>query len=140
MTSLSQKLLASTVNCTIILALSAPFYVLWPSSWKVSSVILCFVYHMIFRRRCPGLIVARAYNRTPVSITYAALYSLGYSTMIYSIMVPCDLLLCYGTAQVLSVKLTGNPLPAWLTGSQTLRDEHHHLGFRDLLRSELLAE
>jgi hypothetical protein len=119
-TSLAQKLLASTVNCSIVLMLSLPFCDLWPTNWKAISVLICFAYHMLFRRRCAGLVVARAYNRSPASTLYVALYSLGWSTVLYSVIVPFDLLVCYGTVQALCVKLTGNPLPAWLTGSQTV--------------------
>lgn len=119
-TSLIQKLTASMVNCSIILILSVPFCDWWPNYWKAISVGLCFVYHMIFRRRCVGLMIARAYNSQPARATYVALYSCGYSTLLYWVLIPCDLLLCYGVAQALSVRLTGNTLPGWLTNSRTL--------------------
>src|SRR5215471_8207895 len=122
MSNTHQKVFASTVNCFIVLMLSLPFYVLWPDRWKVMAVILCFAYHLIFRRRCPGLLIAGTYNERPVSTIYAALYSLGFSTTVFSVLIPLDLMFCYGVAQGLCHRITGNTIPAWLTSSRTLYD------------------
>jgi hypothetical protein len=120
MSTLPQKLLASMVNCTIILALSWPFYVLFPYYWKAISVGLCLIYHIAFRRRCVGMIIARTWNSKPTSLLYASLYSCGYATLLYWVLIPFDLLVCYGVAQALCLRMTGNTVPGWLTNSRTL--------------------
>ena len=87
----TQKVLASTVNCSIVLMLSVPFYVMWPEHWRSLSVALCLGYHLVFRRRCPGTVIARTTFQTKAPASYHALYTCGYATILYWIVVPFEL-------------------------------------------------
>lgn len=125
MSTLSQKIIASMVNCTIILVLSLPFYVLLPSVyWKLTTIGLCLIFHMIFRRTCLGMSLAGTkYNVRP-TLLYVVLYSLSFSVLLFWVWVPFDLLACYVVAQVLCIRKTGNTIPGWLTGIRTLSNEN----------------
>ena len=124
MSTLKQKTIASMVNCTIILVLSLPFYVLLPSIyWKLTTVGLCLSYHMIFRRTCIGMRLAGTRYNAPPTTAYIALYSLSFSTILFWVWIPFDLLVCYAVAQALCIRATGYTIPGRLTGIRTLSNE-----------------
>src|SRR4029077_17246388 len=70
----------------------------WPliavaSVWKITAVAACFVYCMALRSRCLGAYVLALYQNKPTTMLYAALYTAGYATFFYSLILPNDLLL-----------------------------------------------
>lgn len=118
-----QKALASFVNILIVMTLSLPIYL--HAGWetgRISSVILWFLYNLLFRRRCVGMMVAGTYLERPASILYVTLYTLGFSTFFWSVLVPCDLLLANALCQIVSIKITGNTLHGWIGGQWTMRE------------------
>jgi hypothetical protein len=56
----------------------------------------------------------------PPTTAYIVLYSLSFSTVLFSVWLPFDLLVCYVVAQLLCIRLTGNTIPGWLTGVRTI--------------------
>lgn len=119
--SLWQKVGASTVNCSLALLLSLPLYpFVSVELWKISTIMIFFVYNLCFRSRCLGMRLVGTFSERPTSILYAALYSLGFSTFFYSVWIPGDLLTANAVIQIGSVTMTGNTAHALLAGQGTI--------------------
>lgn len=112
-----RRVSASAHNCTVIIVGALPFYpLLGREAWRIALILICFAYHLIFRRQCLGNYLAGLRNSQPVGIMYVTFYTAGFSTILYSMWVPFDLLAVYVAAQATCLKLTGFTIPGYLTG------------------------
>ena len=111
---------SSAVNCSAIIVGALPLLPLLGTNWwRYACIAICIAYHWIFRRQCLGNWLSGISNRQPLTLTYIAFYSAGFSTIFYTIAVPFDLLLIYVAAQYACCSLTGRTIPSILTGVWT---------------------
>lgn len=121
-----QKVGASAINCAAVLILTLPFLLFVSIElWKLLTILVFFLYNLIFRRRCLGMRIVHTFIDPPASPLYIVNYTIGYATFFYYVMVPFDLLALNGVAQTVSVMTTGNTLHARLAGQGTLTREQY---------------
>ena len=120
-----QKALASIVNVLIVLIASLPIYLHSELEvWKQCTVILFFLYNLIFRHRCIGMMIAGTFLPQPANLSYVTLYTASFCTLFYHWHIPCDLLLINAIGcQIPCVVLTGNTLHGYLSGQSTNRND-----------------
>jgi len=112
-----KRVSASAHNCALIIVGSLPLLpVLGRENWRVALVAICFVYHWIFRRDCPGNYIAGIHNVRPLGLHYCALYSGGFATCFWSIAIPFDILALYVLFQWLCLYATNQTIPGYLAG------------------------
>ena len=116
------KIIASVINCSLVTLISLPIYfVAEIAVWKASAVALFFIYNVLFRKRCVGMYLVRTYQERPASVRFAALYSISYSSLLFYVYVPGDLLCINGLVfQLPCLALVGNTAHGYLAGQQTL--------------------
>jgi len=119
-----KKATASAVNVTVVFIGSAPIYfVAGIEAWRLSCVVLFFLYSRLLSRRCLGQMVARTYQNEPTNTAYAALYTASFATMLWWIFVPLDLALANGLfIQLPCLLIYGNTAHGLATGRRTLTD------------------
>jgi hypothetical protein len=125
------KAIASTVNCAVIFAASLPIYTLAGLTWwRVSSVVLFFLYNILLSRRCWGMMVARTHLNLPASLTYCALYTGSFTTLLFWIWVPFDLAFANGVfLQLPCLLIKKNTLHGYLAGRRTMTENEIIRGF-----------
>ena len=118
------KLFASIVNVILTFILSLPFFFLYGNTqkWKVGWIFIFFIYNLVLYRKCPGMVLVKTHyekQRTlPQVIFYTILYTLSFSTLIFYIWFPFDLLIFnLLVLQLPSILLTGNTLHGLLSGN-----------------------
>jgi hypothetical protein len=120
----ARKAGATWVNFAIVLGATEPLYpLLSVNLWKAAAVGNCFIYTMLFRRRCIGMMVFGTYMLEPVNAGCALLYSAGFATLLYWVLFPFDLLLVAVGAQFVCLVVTGDTIHAKLTGAVTMTRE-----------------
>lgn len=89
-------------------------------AWRATTLILFGVGTFLSRRRCLGcLVVGTRMNKE--GTLYCALYFLGFSTTLLWVWMPGDLLAVNLSCQALCLRLTGNTVHGWLTGTHSVR-------------------
>jgi len=117
---LCKKVQSSAVNCSIVIVAALPLLPLMTREWwRLAVLALSIIYHTSFRHQCPGNYIAGLKNSRPVSLAYVVLYTAGFATILYSYLIPFDLLAVYVLAQLVCYLLTGNTIPGVLTGEKT---------------------
>jgi hypothetical protein len=133
-TSILEKFTASVINTAFVLDLSIPFYLLWGFglAWKWSVITLFFIVEFSFfvlgRDRDLGMRVVGSSWKGRYSakrhFIYVILYTISFSTVLFYIWLPFDLLfinlLC---VQLPTVLLTGTTFHGYLTGLETVKPE-----------------
>ena len=96
------KLLQSVVNVVATSVLSVPFLLLYGPTlkWKISWVVIFFLYNIFFEfvyGRCLGMMVFHTQyeskKSSPEKILYISLYTASFSTLLFYIWFPFDLLI-----------------------------------------------
>lgn len=133
------KLLPSVLNVILTFILSSPFLLLFGPSltWRTAWITVFFLYNLIFeflyQRRDPGMIIFSTYyerQRTPKEeLLYVLLYTISFSTLLFHLWFPFDLLLINLIAfQLPFVLRTGNTFHGYIAGNiRTVRKSEAHL-------------
>jgi len=122
------KLLPSLINISLTFILSSPSFILsgFGLIWKLSWIAIFLVYNLIFelsyKKRDPGMILVKTYydhERTIAQkLLYACLYTLSFSTLIFYIWFPFDLLLInLVVIQLPFILKFGNTFHGFLSGN-----------------------
>src|SRR6516164_3466450 len=135
---------SSAVNCSAIIVGALPLLPLLGTNWwRYACIAICIAYHWIFRHQCLGNWLSGISNKQPLTLTYIAFYSAGFSTIFYTIAVPFDLLAMYVAAQYACCSLTGQTIPAVIAGYQPIDNSGAPYGDyarRNESNPELLAD
>ncbi len=120
------KLLTSVINVLVTFILAIPFFLIYGVNikWKISWIAIFFLYNIFFEfiyGRCLGMILFKTYyesRKSPLRIfLYVALYTVSFSTLLFYIWFPFDLLLFnLLVLQLPCVLLTGATLHGLLSG------------------------
>ncbi len=134
-TNIFEKLSASIINISVVSIASLPFYGMYGYGliYKLIVLIIFFVYSLLFmfikKGRDVGMIAVGSYwqERYSVSqrIIYIILYTLSFSTILFWLLFPLDLLivnLCF--LQLPVVLLKGTTLHGYLSGNMTTAKKH----------------
>ena len=63
--SISQKIGASAINCSLVMMVASPLYpLLGVELWKLATILSFFGYNLICRKRCIGMYVVHDIHRT----------------------------------------------------------------------------
>ncbi len=124
-----EKLIPSVVNVALVLILSIPFYVWFGYSieWKISAIFIFYIMQVIdthehlsfqcFGMRVFGTRWEKKYTQAQRNI-YSVLYTLSFSTLLFYVFVPFDLLifnlLCL---QLPTILVSGTTLHGLLAGN-----------------------
>lgn len=130
-TSIIQKLLASVVNALFVIAISLPFYFYFGLDfrYKFSVVIIFFFYEQLpmftKNKRDLGMLVVDSHWKVPFSTTqyfiYNIFYTLSFSTLMFYIWFPFDLLLLnLLILQTCMIHFTGRTLHGYISNMQTI--------------------
>lgn len=101
-TNLGYKILPSLVNVGMTFIVALPFYFIFSDKfwWKILWILIFFIYNLLFETifdRCPGMmLIGSHYDKTRnlgQKILYVILYSLSFSTLLFHLWFPFDLLL-----------------------------------------------
>ncbi len=102
-TTASQKLLVSILNTVFVLLLAVPFFMVWgfDLKFRITLALLFLMYQLLIivlpGRRSIGMVLTHVvWNKHyPIGnhLLYAVLYSLSFSTVLFWIFIPFDLLL-----------------------------------------------
>ena len=122
-----RKATASAVNITVVSTITSPIYFLSGIDvWRIVCTLAFFLYALLLPHRCLGQMIANTYQSQPTNLAFAALYTLGFMTVIYWIWFPFDLMLANGLfVQMPSLMLFGNTLHGLATGRQTMTEQEH---------------
>jgi len=127
-TTAMEKLLTSTVNAAVAVALAAPLLLLELSTMQLKLIVAgmfllenleAILFHAY---RLPGMRLQGSHWKEPYprhrQLIHAVLYTLSFSTLLFWMVFPGDLLLfnllCL---QLPCVLLTGSTLHGWLAGN-----------------------
>ncbi len=119
--ALWQKAGATTVNASVAALLAAPFTLVSFEAWRLAAVAAFFGYNLACRDCCWGCRAVGSVPNRPATLCYVALYTLGFSTCLYSFAVPGDLLVINGAIQAGFLAFTGNTAHGWLGGVYTFK-------------------
>ena len=131
-TNFLEKFANSVINTSITLILSAPFYLQWGNSlaWRLSAILLFFSYHL-FSGFIPGkrdfgmLLMKSKWEKEPSAwryIFYSLLYTISFSTLLFYIWFPFDLLLInLLLIQLPMVLITKNTLHGYIANIGTIK-------------------
>jgi hypothetical protein len=118
-----QKIGASAVNISIVCTISLPILLVnGYEVWRPCVIGLWFVYNLLFRARCIGMMCMGTVLQQPASLRYVTLYTAGFSTLWYSVIFSCDLLLANAFCQAISVHYTGGTIYSALSGEYTFNE------------------
>lgn len=129
-TTALEKLSSSIINTSTVILLWFPLYVIIPSLiWQKLSLIILFLFYNLFflffyKNRCLGMILMWTYYRGKYSakkhFLYDIFYTASFSTILFSIFFPFDVLLfnifCIQFPTILITKTT---LHGYLAGKIT---------------------
>lgn len=114
-----RKFAATVVNVAIAAVIASPVLLVSVEAWRPAILVVFFGYNACVRRRCVGAwLLGLHYNR-PASLRYVALYTMGLSSCLYSLVYPGDLFLLNGVLQGLCLWRTGMTVHGWLSGVYT---------------------
>lgn len=123
-----EKVLPSLINTAVVFIICLPFLKFLPiTQWKISVVIVFFVYNFFFlifnKNRCLGMIICRTYWDKKVNflkeLIYIFLYSLSFSTLFIWLWFPFDIfLLNIFFIQLPMVLLTGTTFHGYMSGNK----------------------
>jgi len=122
------KLLPSALNVLLTFGLSLPFLFMFGRglAWKISWIVIFFLYNCIFEffyeKRDPGMILFNTYyerkRSLPQELLYVLLYTLSFSTLLFYIWIPGDLLIInLFLVQLPFVLIAKNTLHGFLSGN-----------------------
>jgi hypothetical protein len=122
-----KKATASAVNIGLVSTLTSPVYFLSGIDvWRICCTVLFFLYALLLPHRCLGQMFAKTYQNKPTNLAFAALYTAGFTTVIYWIWFPFDLALANGLfVQIPCLLVFGNTLHGLATGRQTMTQAEH---------------
>jgi len=131
-TSILYKLFPSITNALFTFILSLPFLLIYGNStrWKIIWIGIFFLYNCIFEfvyNRCLGMILFKTYyenqRTTFQKLLYISLYTISFSTLLFYIWFPFDLLIFNIIGiQLPFVLTTGNTFHGFLSGkTKTIR-------------------
>lgn len=126
-TNIIQKLIPSLINISAVAMIASPLFLLnWSfASLKIILMILFFSYNLLFliffKNRDLGMMVVKTYwkDEYPLlnKLIYIVLYTASFSTLIFWIWFPFDLLLInLLLIQLPCILLTGTTLHGYLAG------------------------
>ncbi len=128
LTTAAEKLLNSAINAGIAFLLFSPFWFLTEFTPLTKKVILIFFFFTLklilifwFNNRSPGMVITKTFWKKSYpwynQLLHAALYTLSFSTMLFWIYFPFDIVL----GNILLIQLptvlkTGTTLHGYLAG------------------------
>jgi hypothetical protein len=123
------KLVHSLVNVEITFLITFPFALWFKMSsmgWVVLWIGVFFLYNIFFENRygrCPGMMICGSYYSTQRStrqkLLYVSLYVASFSTLLFYIWFPLDLLLINLSVQLIFLKIKKNTLHGYIGGMRT---------------------
>ena len=119
--TVAEKFGASAINAVTALIVSTPAAWWGFETWRLALVGTLFISQVCSRGQCIGCRLIGTVPNRPATPLYIALYTLGFATTVFWVVVPLDLFVVNMTAQMISLKLTGNTLHGWLAGVYTER-------------------
>ena len=133
-TGILYKLLPSLANVAITFVFALPFLYFYGFSleWKLAWIGIFFGYNLfceIVFGRCVGMMLCNTEYETCKSflknVLYVFLYTISFSTLLFYIWFPFDLLAINLFAiQLPCILLTGTTLHGLLSGATTVRENH----------------
>ncbi len=125
-TNVVYKLLQSVVNVLVTFIFTLPFLFVYGITieWKISWITIFFLYNLFFEfiyGRCFGMILFNTHyeaRKLPIEkVVYIMLYTASFSTILFYIWVPFDLLVFnLLILQLPCILLTGTTLHGFLSG------------------------
>lgn len=124
-TNITIKLLISIINIVITFILSLPFLIYYGISieWKILWIMIFLVYNIVVETafgRCIGMMVLKARYEFQKSFwqttLYVTLYTASFSTLLFYVRFPFDLLFINLLVQLLFILSTGTTLHGYLSG------------------------
>ncbi len=133
-TSIQYKLAASIINILATFLAALPFLYIYGLSteWKVSWIVIFFFYNVIFEGiygRCLGMMLCNTHYKSEVpllrKLVYITLYTASFSTLLFYLWFPFDLLLInLLLLQLPSLLLTKTTLHGFVSGDvMTVRNK-----------------
>ncbi len=126
-TNVWNKLLPSILNVVLVFAISLPvLYFFSFFIWKVSFILLFFVIHLVFlifnKGRGFGMVICKTYWEKDLNFSngllYLIFYTLSFTTILFYIWFPFDLLLInLLLVQLPMILNTGRTLHGYIAGS-----------------------
>jgi hypothetical protein len=131
-TNIFEKLFSSITNIAFTFVLSIPFLLIYgdTTKWKITWVGIFFLYNCIFEfvyNRCLGMMFSGTYYEKEKTgsqkIIYVSLYSISFSTILFYIWFPFDILILnLILIQLPFVLITGNTFHGFVSGKiKTIR-------------------
>lgn len=131
-TSALEKLFSSIINAGVVLLISIPIYLLYGFNWKwkILTLALFFVYETMFLltkdKQDLGMLALGSHWKKPFTnnqyILYNLFYTLSFSTLLFHLLFPFDLLLLnLIIIQLPLVTFTGYTLHGYLSGMVTVK-------------------
>jgi hypothetical protein len=130
-TNILEKIIPSIINIFLTFIISSPFLIYFGMnlSWKVIYIAIFFVYNLFFEYkydRCLGMMILRTRyknKRSNIQKTiYVFLYTLSFSTLLFYIWCPFDLLLINLLfLQLPSVLFFGTTLHGLVINTKTIK-------------------
>ena len=128
-TNILQKIFPSIINIIIVFILSFPiYYFLSITIWKISVIVLFFLYNLFFlifyKNVCLGMMLCRTKWKEKINfqneLLYIVLYTLSFSTLFIWIWFPFDVFLInILLLQLPCVLITGTTLHGYLSGKDS---------------------
>lgn len=123
-TDASEKLLPSVINVWITYLLSIPIEQFIGLEWRLSWVIVFFIYNLaceLCLGKCIGMIMCRTYyekDRTKIQrVLYFFLYSLSFASLLFHVFFPLDLaMMNFLFLQIPFILKTGNTAHGFAAG------------------------
>ena len=131
-TNIVYKLFPSITNVVFTFILSLPFLLIYGNTtkWKIIWIGIFFLYNCIFEfayNRCLGMMLFKTYyekEKTQLQkVLYSFFYTMSFSTLLFYIWFPFDLLILnLALIQLPFVLLTENTLHGYVSGkTKTVR-------------------
>lgn len=140
MTTAFRYLFVSIINSAITGIFSLPFLFIYGAEleWKLTWVSIFLLYTLVTElvfNRCLGMVVLRRHYQKSRSVVqkiiYSVLYTASFSTLLFYLWFPFDLLLInLLLVQLPTVLVTGNTLHGFLSESIKNTTEHEQLSQR----------
>jgi hypothetical protein len=121
-----EKLLASIINVSFVLAIFIPLLFLINMEWRLLLVLIFFIYNLLFllfnNNRCLGMIILKTYWKKDYSFfnyfVFIILYTLSFSTLLFYAYFPFDLFLVNMLLlQLPTIIIKNTTFHGWLSGN-----------------------
>lgn len=132
-TNILEKALASLVNVIIVFLITLPFsFYMNILNWKFLTIGVFYVYSLYFHyfggNRCIGMKAVKThweskYDRKQFFV-YSLLYTLSFSTLLFSVFFPFDLFILNVLVQLTFIVMTGTTLHGYLSGDMHTVKKH----------------